>query len=102
MLAFTVCILLQCHCMILPMSPSPSKQIGNPVKVSRRVFCAHYQDCLDLAVTRHWDGFTCESCGDYQQLDTTTAAVWQVQAERCGRLLRAIFVDRPRKRSKDY
>jgi len=83
-------------------NPSPTKQIENPTKITRRVFCIHYRACLDVAVKSKWDGFTCASCGAYQEEDTTGAAEWQAQAERCGKLLKAIFVDRPKKGPGDY
>jgi hypothetical protein len=49
-----------------------------------------------------WEGFTCGSCGSYQEEDTRDSAYWDAQAIRCGRLLKAIFVDRPKKRPEDY
>jgi len=84
------------------MNPTPSRQIGNPAKITRRVFCIHYRACLDHAVKMKWDGFTCGSCGEYQEEDTTGAAHWQRQAECCGKLLKAIFIDRPKKGPGDY
>ena len=84
------------------MNASPSKQINSPAKITRRVLCVHYSACLDLAVRSKWAGFTCRSCGDYQEEDTTGAAHWQRQAECCGKLLKAIFVDRPKKGPGDY
>jgi hypothetical protein len=83
-------------------NPTRAKQISSPAKITRRVFCLHYSLCLDLAITRQWDGFSCGSCGAYQEEDTTRAAEWQVQAERCGKLLKAIFVDRPKRGPGDY
>lgn len=84
------------------MNPSPCKQICSPSKITRRVLCAHYPNCLNLAVRSKWDGFSCGSCGDYQEEDTTRAADWQRQAECCGRLLKALFVDKPKKGPGDY
>lgn len=49
-----------------------------------------------------WEGFTCGSRGDYQEEDTTGAACWQWQTERCGKLLKAIFIDRPKKGPGDH
>ena len=84
------------------MNPTRAKPTTNPAKTQRRVFCAHYSLCLDVAITRQWEGFSCGSCGDYREEDTTGAAEWQAQAERCGKLLKAIFVDRPKKGPGDY
>lgn len=79
------------------MNPSPCKPTANPAKITRRVLCAHYSSCLDQAIKSKWDGFSCGSCGEYQEEDTTGAAHWQGQAECCGKLLKAIFIDRPKK-----
>jgi hypothetical protein len=83
-------------------NPTPSRQIGNPAKIQRRVFCAHYPACLDLAVVRQWEGFSCGACGNYQKDGTTCGAYWQQQAEHCGKLLKAIFIDKPKKGPGNY
>jgi|GEM_PF-5264203 len=85
-----------------PVEPSPCKPIANPRKITRRVFCVHYNLCLDLAVTSKREGFSCGSCGSYLEVDRTRAAHWQAQAESCGRLLKAILVDQPKKGPGDY
>ncbi|MFZ2446975.1 MAG: hypothetical protein WAW37_11510 [Syntrophobacteraceae bacterium] len=36
-------------------------------KVRRNVFCRNYSDCLDQAIKKKWPGFSCESCGSYEQ-----------------------------------
>jgi hypothetical protein len=76
-------------------NPTPCKRCTLKT-VNRRLFCAHYSLCLDLAVARKWDGFTCTSCGSNQE-EETTAEQWQDQAQRCGKVLKAIFIDRPPK-----
>lgn len=35
----------------------------------RRLYCAHYQECLDLAVARRWQSFVCTKCGAAEFLD---------------------------------
>lgn len=39
--------------------PAGSRTAG---EVQRLVFCASYQDCLDLAVRRGWEDWTCSRC----------------------------------------
>jgi hypothetical protein len=36
-------------------------------KVRRNVFCRNYAECLDYAILRKWPGFSCDSCGCYEQ-----------------------------------
>lgn len=48
---------------------------GNPVRyhavefcdqVRRNVFCRHYDDCLDHAISKRWPGFSCDKCDQYE------------------------------------
>ncbi len=32
------------------------------VESHRRLFCPHYDDCLDEAVVRGWNSWTCSAC----------------------------------------
>jgi hypothetical protein len=32
------------------------------VESHRRLFCRHYDDCLDEAVSRGWNSWTCSNC----------------------------------------
>lgn len=53
---------------------NPEAQGGRKAGVEnhRNLFCAHYDDCLDEAVKRGWNSFTCVRCplfaqaGDYE------------------------------------
>jgi hypothetical protein len=36
-------------------------------EVRRNVFCRYYSECLDYAISRKWPGFSCQSCGCYEQ-----------------------------------
>jgi hypothetical protein len=35
---------------------------GKDAAVHRRVYCVHYDGCLDLAVMRDWRSWTCARC----------------------------------------
>jgi len=54
-----------------PINPEASTK-GAGVEHHRNLFCAHYDDCLDEAVKRGWNSFTCTRCplfhqaGDYE------------------------------------
>jgi hypothetical protein len=50
------------------MAPVPCKAARLFRKVNRRVFCRHYDSCLDYAVEKNWSGFSCEACNSYEFL----------------------------------
>jgi hypothetical protein len=75
----------------------------SPSRIKRRVFCVHYRACLDHAVKMKWEGFSCTRCGSYQEEDTSGFPEhWQQQAESCGKMLKAVFIDKPKKGPGDY
>lgn len=37
------------------------------VESHRNLFCAHYDDCLDEAVKRGWNSFSCSRCPLFEQ-----------------------------------
>jgi hypothetical protein len=46
-------------------NPSPLTTKGarrNEGDIERQVFCGHYAQCLDQAVKRGWDAWTCRRC----------------------------------------
>lgn len=40
---------------------------GGGVEFHRNLFCAHYDDCLDEAVKRGWNSFSCSRCPFFEQ-----------------------------------
>lgn len=50
-----------------PINPDPSSTRTPGVESHRNLFCAHYDDCLDEAVKRGWNSFTCTRCPLFQQ-----------------------------------
>lgn len=54
-------------------NPTESGVVNRPSQVERKVMCASYQSCLDEAINRQWDGFSCQQCLAYRplQLDQT-------------------------------
>lgn len=49
-------------------NPTPSRAVKRPSKVARKVMCANYGCCLDVAVRREWGGFTCQQCHAFEPL----------------------------------
>ncbi len=49
-----------------PINPEAAGGKGG-VEGHRNLFCAHYDDCLDEAVKRGWNSFTCLRCPLFQQ-----------------------------------
>jgi hypothetical protein len=42
-------------------NPDPSGKHAS-VECQRNLFCSHYDDCLDEAVKKGWNSFTCVRC----------------------------------------
>jgi len=76
------------------MNPIPAKQVTTAKKVQRRVVCCDYGLCLEIALKQKWPGFACSECTTYEIEDPDNTPYWQVQAERCGKILKRIFVDK--------
>lgn len=68
------------------MHPIPSPESVNPSCVPRKVLCASYGLCLDVALTKSWPGFSCERCGDFQPLQLDLEE-WATDAALCEALL---------------
>ncbi len=45
-------------------NPEPSGKHAS-VEFQRNLFCGHYDDCLDEAVKKGWNSFTCVRCPLY-------------------------------------
>jgi hypothetical protein len=50
-----------------PINPEANTGRKAGVENHRNLFCAHYDDCLDEAVKRGWNSFTCVRCSLFQQ-----------------------------------
>ncbi|HEY0881879.1 MAG TPA: hypothetical protein VGD87_10140 [Archangium sp.] len=53
--------------MTVPLQPTPTSLEGplrseRDVAQHRRLYCSHYEKCLDRSVAEGWDGFTCTHC----------------------------------------
>lgn len=69
------------------MTPKPSPSFVT-LKPRRRLYCRHYESCLDLAVSRRWLGWTCEHCQAYAPIELDM----QTELDGCYRLLLALVL----------
>jgi hypothetical protein len=59
----------------------------------RRVFCEHYGTCLDYAIKREWQGFSCVYCSAYS-IEKKSSKEWASEARRCSKLVKAVVPQR--------
>lgn len=50
----------------LPAPINPDGTFETSVEAHRNLFCVHYDECLDNAVRRSWNSFTCVRCTFYR------------------------------------
>jgi hypothetical protein len=62
---------------------------GNLSQIRRNVFCKHYNSCLDHAISKNWDGFTCVNCDGYER-EQWDHEQWCEDSIRCLRLVWAV------------
>lgn len=80
------------------MNPTMAPQVTSSADVPRNVLCRHYSHCLDLAIQRGWQGFSCEQCERYDLEPAGDLEHWQEQAGRCRLLLARLFAPQPKVR----
>jgi hypothetical protein len=73
--------------------PKPNPSGGALPAARRRLFCTNYNSCLDRAVERKWQGFSCERCEAFRPVN------WNHEDRRedelnCMALLMIIFYQR--------
>jgi hypothetical protein len=76
-----------------------SNELCQYVRLHRSVFCVLYDDCLDEAISRKWDSFSCEKCP--HRVDPAYRPIWdpaeaELDAHKCARLLAVSFHSRYR------
>lgn len=72
------------------MNPIPAREVDELSKVNRQVLCEHYESCLDLALSRRWEGFSCETCGSFRAAQRPSIE-WLEDALSCGNLVAVVF-----------
>ena len=63
-------------------NPTVSKVARMPSRVDRKVMCADYEHCLNEAVKRNWQGFSCRKCQAFQPLQLNSSE-WQLDSLAC-------------------
>jgi len=69
-------------------SPRPAPAWEKVGAVQRRFGCANYSACLDVAVRKEWEGFTCLGCPAFRAAPVDPVETTEM-ALRCLRLIRA-------------
>jgi len=72
------------------MNPVPARPVDELQMVSRRVFCKSYAVCLDLALSRGWQSFSCGHCASFSP-EQRSPLDWREDAQSCADLLSVIF-----------
>ncbi len=62
--------------------PIQCQSVESPSEVRRFLFCKQYEACLDYAVKKDWDNFTCEQCECYERIQWSDEQ-WAEDSERC-------------------
>lgn len=60
--------------MVKERNPVGHKSVENLERVPRRVFCLHYDSCLDVAIERGWASFSCLECSTQEEEDRALSA----------------------------
>ena len=66
----------------LPAPINPEGGRKQSVEMHRNLFCAHYDACLDEAVKRGWNSFTCIRCAFYHTGTDETGGVERFATQR--------------------
>lgn len=67
-------------------TPVPYVSVESSEQVKRNVFCKHYGVCLDHAIERNWQGFSCEECREYER-EGMEREQWDEDGFRCTALI---------------
>ncbi|MGA2733760.1 MAG: hypothetical protein ABSG35_14370 [Syntrophobacteraceae bacterium] len=71
-------------------NPVPARPVDELQNVTRKVFRKSYADCLDMALSRGWAGFSCGSCIDFDPTERS-AREWIEDGSQCADLLSVVF-----------
>jgi hypothetical protein len=67
-------------------NPIASRVARSPSQVDRRVMCACYENCLDLAIKRKWVGFSCRKCRAFEPINLNLSE-WLADSLACVALM---------------
>lgn len=72
------------------LNPIPTQTANRPSEVKRRVLCSHYSECLEICLSKRWQGFSCSECQDFEFECPDDTAHWTEQGKNSGWLLMSV------------
>lgn len=66
----------------LPAPINPEGGLRQSVESHRNLFCANYDGCLDEAVKRGWNSFTCVRCALYKTTEEEEDGLERLATQR--------------------
>jgi len=69
------------------LNPVPAQSVNRPSEVDRRVLCSRYSECLEICLSKGWQGFSCSQCEDFEFESPDDTAHWAEQGKNSGWLL---------------
>lgn len=76
----------------MQLNPVRCSSTEDPKQLTRNVFCEHYGTCLDYAIEKDWEGFTCGRCHAFKN-ESMAPEQRAREAQRCMALLH--FIEYP-------
>ena len=69
------------------LNPMPAPTVNRPCEVERRVLCSRYSECLEICLSKGWEGFSCSECQEFEFECPDDPDHWAEQGKNSGRLL---------------
>ena len=68
-------------------NPIPAQIATLPSEVQRRVLCSRYSECLEICLSKKWQGFLARECQDFELEFPNDPDYWVEQGKNSGWLL---------------
>jgi hypothetical protein len=65
-------------------APAPLPAPGSGEPPFRQHSCVHYDSCLDLAILKHWESWTCAECEAFEMSPREVEIIESIKARRVG------------------
>ncbi len=69
------------------LNPMAAQTVNRPSQVQRRVLCSRYSECLEICLSKGWQGFSCSECHDFELERPDDTVHWAEQSKNSGWLL---------------
>ena len=66
------------------LNPIPAQTVNRPSEVERRVLCSRYSECLEICLSKGWEGFSCSECQNFQLERPDNTSHWVEQGKNSG------------------